>query len=248
MPGNKNHWGESVMKIITWNCNKGFRNKVKLISQHKPDIAVIQECENINEIIFDDTIQPFNKYHYALKNIGIGLLSYTNYQFNPFNINETYIKLDLGIQSNVTGPINFQLLGLWTGPHKNDESIHYVNSVITFLEKYGDWVKKSNTIILGDFNSNATYDLKLKKPHLKMLNLMDDVGLCSAYHEFFNEEQGKETRSTFYLYRKNESKQHIDHIFIPKKLKNNIKSIEIGKFDDWSAYSDHMPFIMDIDM
>jgi len=235
------------MKILTWNCNKGFRNKVKLISELNPDIAVIQECENINNILFEDTKQPYYKFHYALNNIGIGILSYTNYMIKPINIDDTYVKLDLGIQCNIEGPVNFQLLGLWTGPHKNDESIHYVNSVITFLEKYGDWVKRNNTIILGDFNSNATYDLKNKKPHQRMINLMDELGLCSAYHEFFHEEQGKETQPTFFMYRKNESTQHIDHIFIPKSLKNNIKNIIIGKYDNWSKYSDHAPFILELD-
>lgn len=235
------------MRIITWNCNKGFRNKVKLISKYKPDIAVIQECENINEMIFDDDIQPYSKFHYGLKNIGIGLLSYSNFKITSINIEDVYVNLDLGIQCYIEGPVNFQLVAIWTGPHKDNENIHYVNSVISFLDKYGDWVKNSNTIILGDFNSNATYDLKTKKPHKTMIDMMDGLGLCSAYHEYFNEEQGKETKPTFYLYRKNESMQHIDHIFVPKVLKNKIKKIEIGIYDEWSNFSDHMPFIIDFE-
>ena len=46
------------MRIITWNCNKSFRTKVKLISQLQPDIAVIQECEDINNLVFEDKKQP----------------------------------------------------------------------------------------------------------------------------------------------------------------------------------------------
>jgi len=236
------------MRIITWNCNKAFRNKVNLISKLNPDVAVIQECENINDLIFDDDRQPYNKFHYGLNNkIGIGLLSYTSYKFNPMNLEDTYLKLDLGIQCTVEGPLSFQMLGLWTGPHPDNDRIHYVHSVTTFLEKYSEWVKQNNTIILGDFNSNLTYDVKNRKSHETMVQMMEDAGLCSAYHYFFKEEQGKETRPTFYFHKKNESTQHIDHIFIPKALAERIKNIEIGSYDEWGSYSDHVPFIMDID-
>ena len=240
------------MRIISWNCNKSFRTKVKLISQLQPDIAVIQECEDINNRVFEDEIQPNHKFHYStggIGKIGIGLLSYTDYKFKVDNsdLEEVYLNLDLGIKCVAEGPAPVQLLGLWTGPHPDNDSIHYVHSVSTFLKKYSNWIKQNNTIILGDFNSNLTYDVKNRKSHEIMLNIMDEAGLCSAYHTFFREDQGKETRPTFYFHKKNESTQHIDHIFIPKTLAGHIKNIEIGTYDAWGTHSDHVPFILDID-
>ena len=35
------------MKLITWNCNGGFRNKYHLLADNF-DILIIQECENPN--------------------------------------------------------------------------------------------------------------------------------------------------------------------------------------------------------
>jgi endonuclease/exonuclease/phosphatase family metal-dependent hydrolase len=129
-----------------------------------------------------------------------------------------------------------------------DPEIHYVHSVNTFLKQYNNWINQTDTCILGDFNSNLTYDLKKSKPHQTMLNMMNELNLVSAYHKYFNEDQGKESQATFYYHKKNnESKQHIDYIFIPSKLSNNIKKIEVGIFDEWYTYSDHMPIIMDID-
>ena len=34
------------MKIISWNCNRAFRNKFSIIQKYDADIYVIQECEN----------------------------------------------------------------------------------------------------------------------------------------------------------------------------------------------------------
>jgi hypothetical protein len=35
----------SCMRIVTWNCQGGFRHKADKIAALQPDIAIIQECE-----------------------------------------------------------------------------------------------------------------------------------------------------------------------------------------------------------
>ena len=40
----------------------------------------------------------------------------------------------------------------------------------------------------------------------------------------------------------------MDFIFLPKNLADKIINIEVGSFDDWYTYSDHMPIILDIDI
>ena len=34
------------MRLISWNCNGGFRKKATLLLQYEPDILVVPECEN----------------------------------------------------------------------------------------------------------------------------------------------------------------------------------------------------------
>lgn len=235
------------MRIITWNCNKGFKQKIKAISKYSPDIVILQECENINDIELVDDIQPSYKYQFQGNNtVGIGILCYKNFNIRPFMVTETYVEDNVGIPFIIDGPKTFQILSVWTGGNE-DKNKDYLNALNSFLKKNKDWVFQNDTFIMGDFNSNLIYNKKEQQIHREMLNLMTELGLCSAYHHYFQDEQGKEKQPTFYFHKKKESPFHMDFIFIPEKLKDKIKKIEVGIFDDWHTYSDHMPVIMDID-
>ena len=55
--------------------------------------------------------------------------------------------------------------------------------------------------------------------------------------------QGHESEPTFYMYRSKKKPYHIDYCFYNKE---NIKNLDIGKFEDWINLSDHMPIVLDI--
>mgnify|MGYP001281269423 CR=1 FL=1 len=193
------------MRIITWNCNKAFRNKIKAISQYSPDIVVLQECEDINNLQFDDHIQPNYKYQFKGNDpVGIGLICYNNSQIKPVMVKETYVDGNVGIPFTVDGSKSFQLLSIWTGGNE-DRNKDYLNALNSFLINQRDWILQNDTFVLGDFNSNLIYNKKEQKVHKAMLNMMDELGLCSAYHYYFKEEQGKEKQPTFYFHKKKES-------------------------------------------
>jgi exodeoxyribonuclease-3 len=67
----------------------------------------------------------------------------------------------------------------------------------------------------------------------------------SAYHEFFNEKFGKETRPTFFMHHSENKPYHIDYCFASSDF--NIRNMEIGNFNEWIKKSDHVPLIVNFE-
>lgn len=70
------------MKLITWNCQGGFRNKFNFILTHLPDILVVQECEHLDKLLSftNDKVKDFLWFGHN-KNKGVGVFSLGNYHF-----------------------------------------------------------------------------------------------------------------------------------------------------------------------
>jgi len=74
------------MKIVSWNCQGAYREKSEKIAEYKPDIAIIQECERKEKLLFaNESLEPKpiewfgNRNNYNLT--GMGIMSY-NYMRN----------------------------------------------------------------------------------------------------------------------------------------------------------------------
>ncbi|GAH79018.1 unnamed protein product, partial [marine sediment metagenome] len=68
-----------------------------------------------------------------------------------------------------------------------------------------------------------------------------------AYHEYFEKDYGKHNQYTFYQHKNIEFKHMLDYCFASKSIIEKISKVEIGKYEDWIAYSDHCPLIVEID-
>ena len=73
---------------------------------------------------------------------------------------------------------------------------------------------------------------------------MKEKNILSAYHYFFNHEQGKEIHPTLYMYRYKNKPYHIDYCFASKIILSKLKVVEIGEHEDWCKHSDHVPVIV----
>ena len=74
---------------------------------------------------------------------------------------------------------------------------------------------------------------------------LSSIGLESVYHHYTGEQQGKESQPTFFMHRKVARPYHIDYAFASADLFQS-SEISIGRADEWLAFSDHMPLVLDI--
>lgn len=220
---------KKTLKLVSWNACGKFREKFPLFSQFDADILVIQECE-------DPSQNSSNEYRYFSqnyfwtgenKNKGLGLFGRFNLKLKLLNWNSFGLRNFLPIQVERS----FKLLGVWACKPYIEEFFIY--------EKIHHQHFNRNCIIIGDFNSNACWDkLHGRRNHSAVVDALSARGLQSAYHFQTGEDQGRESRGTFHLYRQKSRSYHIDYCFCdPQRIVN----FRILDDDFWLNYSDHFP-------
>lgn len=239
------------MKIVSWNSHFGFdKNKSKYILKYFADIYVIQECtkediENIQEIFkyciwYGDNVD--SKYGIGIfSNVfNIELLQEHNKDFRfviPFKINNQNIE--------------FILFGVWTkDKDKNNKKVEYTEQIWNAVNYNGyKYILSGNVIFIGDFNSNnfwdKQYNNKKVPSHKDIINKFNEYGIISAYHTYFNCENGQEKDKTLIWQMNKNTSFHIDYCFASKGF--IIKNVQVIGIDEWelNKLSDHCPLIVE---
>jgi hypothetical protein len=101
--------------------------------------------------------------------------------------------------------------------------------------QHSDWIKQHPAVILGDCDDNASF----RSAHWReLLHLLKPLGLKSAYHHHVGEEFDAETRPTHFHKGSRTSLFHIDCCFLPDAWMPCVRSVQVGTYDDWHAFSD----------
>lgn len=222
------------MKILSWNCNGALRKKYKYINELDVDVFVIQECENPAECLDKQYLEFAKNYLWVgyNKHKGLGIFGNKDIILSRINWNAYCLRHFISVRINN----KYNLLGVWTNhPIYIEEYYIYQNININNFDK--------NTIIIGDFNSNAIWNKHHKqRNHSKVVEELEKIGLKSVYHYIFNEQQGKETHGTFYMHKDINKQYHIDHCFANIKLVKNYEILD----KRYLKYSDHVPILVDL--
>lgn len=250
------------MRIVVWNCRMALAKKRDLLYQLRPDIAVIPECSrDAMKVCREDGFDT--RWWGANKHKGLGVLA-----AKPYSLEDgmpTAVSPQAGSSRPrssrsrpptqkwiapvwVRGPRNFLLISVWACPVGTRREQNYVGQTYDAIVRHPKWFADGiPTVICGDFNSSPIFDPgRKKKTHSNIVHLLADRGLASAYHEFFSEPHGAETRPTYYFWHRQERSFHIDYIFLPRSWMHRVATVEVGAYSQWRPASDHVPVVVDI--
>jgi exodeoxyribonuclease-3 len=237
------------MRIVAWNCRMGFAKKREHLYKLRPDIAVISECSRDSMLIckqdgFDSCWWGENK------SKGLGVLARRPWTLACVGEPGLVPRERWVAPVRVKGPTEFLLLAVWAGRVGHRKEMNYVGQVHEAIVRHPEWFVGGRPVVMGgDFNSNTIWDRERKeRNHSAVVDLLRERNLASAYHEFFSEKQGQETRHThFQLFSEDPKKRfHIDYVFIPDSWR--ISSVEVGSYEPWckaELRSDHTPMVVE---
>jgi len=235
-----------AVKLATWNCRiGGFRKKAKHVAPLRPDVLVVQEVEPLDSVLlFAGEHQPTfrdRSYYPSSPRRGIAVLSYTGANIRSVDCEEPihgFRRYEVR-----HGSLAFNVVGVWTAVTESRETSY--QQAHHGIRRNAEWIRQRPTVILGDFNDNASFKSGNWR-HLRQL--MESVGLVSAYHQYFREPFGAESRATHFHGGKAAAPFHLDYCFLPSAWAKRVTRVDVGSYEHWHEVSDHVPVVVDIDV
>ena len=244
------------MKIVTWNCNGKFREKLERITDEENfehtyleavDIYVIQECENPKKE--GDEYEKYSDFagtegedYFWVGNArgdkGLGIFKKGEHiKLKEIPTNGKY-KNFIAVEVNKS----FNLLAVWAMEFdKNKKRDPYVEMIHDFVDENADLFNKK-LIMCGDFNSSAVFDEEhtyvythkdkdgYNKHHTNLDRKLNELyGLYSVYHNVTGEDNGEETQFTFFQARHLNDHFHLDYVYANKKIIENTTLAKNGE-------------------
>ena len=223
-----------------------FRKKAAQILIHKPDILVIVECEHPAQFLFTTDFPKPSDILWFGKNEhkGLAIFSYSVYRFKVLENHNENFKMIIPIAVS-GGHFDFNLFLIWAyNPYDKDG--RYITQVWKAISHYDELLTNKPTMFIGDFNSNTIWDYKKHRQgsHSAVVQQLENKGIYSTYHSHYKQAQGREAHPTFYMYRHKDKPYHIDYCFVSADMLKRLQSVNIGEYDLWAKYSDHVPLIV----
>jgi exonuclease III len=221
----------------------GLAKKRDLLYGLQPDLAVVPECSRATMRLCQE--EGFETCWWGKnQNKGLGVIAR-----KPWTLKPGPTPRQKWIASAwVRGPQEFLLIAVWACPIGRVREFNYVGQTYEALIRHPRWFADGRPVVVcGDFNSNTSLDpgRKIRK-HSAVVDLLVRKGIVSAYHSFFSEQHGAETRPTYYFWHRQERPFHLDYIFLPCSWMELVTDVKVGAFPAWRGSSDHMPVWVDL--
>jgi exodeoxyribonuclease-3 len=222
-----------------------FRKKAEFILTYQPDILIVPECEHPDKLQFNShTQKPADVLWFGTNpNKGLGIFTYTGFKLKLLKTHDPELRMIVPV-SVKSKQLKLTLYAVWAN-NPGDPDGQYCTQVWKAIHHYDRSITNRQTILIGDFNSNTIWDKPRREGnHSTIVERLEKKGIYSAYHRHFKQIQGKEQHPTLYMYRHKDKPYHIDYCFVSEDLADKLQSVEIGDYDFWKQYSDHVPVIV----
>lgn len=223
-----------------------FRKKAAFILTHKPDILIIIECEHPDKLLFTTELPKPKDTLWFGKNQhkGLAIFSYGDYSFKILENHNDNFKMIIPI-AVTGGNFDFNLFLIWAY-NPDDRDGRYITQVWKAVSHYDELLSNRPTLLIGDFNSNSIWDYKKHRlgSHASVVKQLEAKKIFSTYHLHYNQMQGTEKHPTFYMYRHKDKPYHIDYCFASADMIEKLHTVEVGEYETWVKYSDHVPLII----
>lgn len=230
------------MRLITWNCQGAFRKKADAVLKYQPDILLVQECEHPDNLISNAHLSQATSMLWFGENRhkGLCVFSFNSYRLHVLDVYKEDFKIISPVA--ITGDeLTLTLIAIWAN-NRNDIDGRYVEQIWKAINHYDDILNSNGIILAGDFNSNTIWDGEHKKgSHSSVVKKLLAKNIHSIYHKHLKQQQGNEEHPTFFLHRNRNKPYHLDYCFASADLYDKMESFEIGLYEQWATYSDHVP-------
>ena len=220
----------------------GFQRKADRIAALKPDIAVIPECGEIAASAFET---------YGYSSIWVG--SNSTKGLAVFVRHPLHVRLVSRPEQKIIAMLDIEghkrplkLIAVWACKVGSEKCDNYIGQVCKAFRANPSWFAHANTVVAGDFNSNSAWDwARPTGNHTTVVEILQKHKIVSAYHKFYRQKHGEETRNTFYFHKDLQNPFHIDYVYLPSLWARRLKRVSIGTHARWAALSDHRPLVVD---
>lgn len=240
-----------AVRIVSWNVAAGFANKLSRLADLDADVAIVPEAchegrlrkAGVDDFASMDWVGRFPARGLAV--LGFGRWRTTM----QAKVWDQRIEWTLPCTAKGPGGTEFGVVGCWAlnKSPRFDPTDLKVPLGAQLPTTYPDLLA-GPAVVAGDFNNNTIWD-KPGNPRnwATTAEALEGIGLTSAYHRFFDERFGEETRPTHWWRRSAETTFHIDYCFVPKHW--TVTQVWVGRHEEWLRKgdgSDHAPLVVDV--
>lgn len=227
------------LRLVAWNCAGGFQKKARVLDAHAPDILVLSEApKDCVSNLGGDATGVWTGTH---PGYGLAVLGMNGWEIEKVDV-VVGERLFLPVRAFRGSEEQF-LVGVCV---KKDGD--YVGPTLRALTALSPFISETGAILAGDFNQSVKFDSKRSSDRhfRRVLDLLDRLGLVSAWHHRHEENFGLEARPTYFHQWQENNAFHIDYVFVPDRI--GISSVTLGTQEEFIAagISDHVPLTVDL--